>query len=58
MEDEQVDPKEIWIAIRYLDPDERDTDSVRTVATIITLLAILIVVCALSGLLWLKVREP
>jgi hypothetical protein len=25
MEDEQVDQEEVWSAIRYLDPDERDS---------------------------------
>jgi hypothetical protein len=25
MEDEQVDQKEVWSAIPYLDPDERDS---------------------------------
>jgi hypothetical protein len=25
MEDEQVNQEEVWLAIRYLDPDERDS---------------------------------
>jgi hypothetical protein len=25
MEDEQLDQEEVWSAIRYLDPDERDS---------------------------------
>jgi hypothetical protein len=25
MEDEQVDPEDVWSAIRYCDPDERDS---------------------------------
>ena len=59
IKDEQVDPKEIWLAIRYLDPDKTDDgDTVRTKATIMTLFALVIMLCVLWGILWLKVREP
>ena len=58
IEDEQVDPKQIWLAIRYLDPDEMDMDTVRSTATTVSLLALVIMLSALWGLLWLKIREP
>ena len=57
MKDKQVDAEEIWSAIRYLDPDERDTGSGDR-ATIAALFALVIMVCAMWGLLWLKVRQP
>jgi hypothetical protein len=58
MEDEQVDPQEIWSAIRYLDPEEKDRNTVSNAATIVALLALVILVCAVWGVLWLKVSAP
>jgi hypothetical protein len=59
MEDEQVNPQEIWSAIRYLDPDDKDTDTVGHTATTVAFLALVIIAWALCwGLLWLKVRQP
>jgi hypothetical protein len=55
--DEQVDPQEIWSAIRYLDPeDERDKDKESLTATIVAALVLLFIVCSVCGLLWLRVR--
>lgn len=58
MKDGQVEPEEILSAIRYLDPDKTDTDAVSDTVAIVALLAIVMIVCAMWGLLWLKVREP
>jgi hypothetical protein len=59
MEDEQVDPQDIWSAIQYLDPDEKDADTVGDTATTVPFLAVVIIAWAVSwGLLWVKVREP
>jgi len=56
MEDEQLDQEEIWSAIRYLDPDERDKDREAKSATIIAVLAVLLTVCAVWVVLWLRVQ--
>jgi hypothetical protein len=58
MEDEQVDPEEIWSTIRYLDPDEKEPDIVGDTSTRMALLVLLIIIWAVWGMLWLKVREP
>jgi hypothetical protein len=60
MEDEKVDQQEVWSAIRYLDPDEKDKDKkgVGNTATIIAALALLFIVCAVWVLLWLRLAEP
>jgi hypothetical protein len=60
MEDEKVDQQEVWSAIRYLDPDEKDKDKkgVGNTATIIAPLALLFIVCAVWVLLWLRLAEP
>jgi hypothetical protein len=58
MEDEQVDPEEVWSAIRYLDREEKDTDTVGDTATIVAVVALVIILYAVWGLLWLKLREP
>ena len=55
MENEQVDQEEVWSAIRYLDPDERDKDREAKSATIIAVLALLLVICAVWVVLWLRV---
>jgi heme/copper-type cytochrome/quinol oxidase subunit 4 len=56
MEDEQLDQEEIWSAIRYLDPDERDKDREAKSATIIAVLAVLLTVCAVWVVLRLRVQ--
>jgi hypothetical protein len=35
MEDEKIDKEEVWLSIRYLDPDEQEKDKEGTAATII-----------------------
>jgi hypothetical protein len=52
MEDEKIDKKEVWSAIRYLDPDEPEKDNT---ATIIAILALLLIVGGVWVLLWLRV---
>jgi hypothetical protein len=58
MEDEKIDKEEVWSAIRYLDPDERQKDKEVNTATIIATLALLIIVGGVWVLLWLRVRQP
>jgi hypothetical protein len=58
MEDEKLDKEEVWSAIRYLDPDERQKDKEVNTATIIATLALLIIVGGVWVLLWLRVRQP
>ena len=58
MEDERIDKEEVWSAIRYLDPDEREKDKEVNTATIIATLALLLVVGGVWVLLWLRVRQP
>ena len=58
MEDEKIDKEEVWSALRYLDPDERERDKEVNRATIIATLALLIIVGSLCVLLWLRVRQP
>ena len=60
MEDEKVDQQEVWSAIRYLDPDEKDKDKkgASNTTTIIAALALLFIVCAVWVLLWLRLAEP
>ena len=58
MEDEMIDKEEVWSAIRYLDPDEREKNKEVNRATIITTLALLIIVGSVWVLLWLRVRQP
>jgi hypothetical protein len=58
MEDETIDKEEVWSAIRYLDPDEREKDKEVNTATIIATLALLIIVGGVWVLLWLRVRQP
>jgi hypothetical protein len=56
MERERVDQEEVWSAIRYLDPDERDKDREAKSATIIAVSALLLTVCAVWVVLWLRMR--
>jgi hypothetical protein len=57
MHDEKTDQeREIWSAIRYLDPDEKEKSRAGNVAAVIALLALLFVVCGLWFVLWLKGR--
>ena len=58
MEDEKLDKEEVWSAIRYLDPDERQKDKEVNTATIIATLALLIIVGGIWVLLWVRVRQP
>ena len=62
MEDEKVDQQEVWSAIRYLDPDDKDKDRDKEAAsdsaTMIAVLALLFIVCAVWVLLWLRLAEP
>jgi len=58
MEDEKIDKEQVWSAIRYLDPDEREKDKEVNTATIIATLALLLVVGGVWVLLWLRVRQP
>jgi hypothetical protein len=58
MEDEKIGKKEVWSAIRYLDPDEREKDKEANTATIIAILALLLIVGGVWVLLWLRVRQP
>jgi hypothetical protein len=57
MEREKVDQDEVWSAIRYLDPDERDKDrQAESTTTIIAVIGVLLTVCAVWVVLWLWVR--
>ena len=58
MKDEKIDKEEVWSAIRYLDPDEREKDKQVNTATIIATLALLIIVGGVWVLLWLRVGQP
>ena len=54
---EPQDQHEVWSAIRYLDPDERDKDrEAKSATTIIAVIAVLLTVCAVWVVLWLRVR--
>ena len=55
MEEEKVD-LEVWSAIRYLDPDEREKDKQTNVVSVIATLAVLIIVVSVWFLLWLRVN--
>jgi hypothetical protein len=58
MEDEKIGKKEVWSAIRYLDPDEREKDKEANRASIIAILAVLLIVGSVWVLLWFRVRQP
>ena len=58
MEDEKIGEEEIWSAIRYLDPEEREGNKETLMATIITTLALLLIVGSVLFLVWLRVRQP
>jgi hypothetical protein len=57
MEDEKIDEQEIWSAIRYLDPDEKEKGQEAAAVTIIALLAILLICSGVWVLLWLRVMR-
>jgi hypothetical protein len=57
MENEKTDKEEVWSAIRYLDPDEREKDNEVSTATTIATLALLLIVGGAWILLWLRVRQ-
>jgi hypothetical protein len=56
VEDEELDPTKLWSVIRYLDPDEKSGEAVSETATVVAVFALVIIVCAVCGLFWLKVR--
>jgi len=58
MKDEKIHKEEVWSAIRYLDPDEREKDKEANAATIIAVLALLLIVGGVWVLLWFGVRQP
>ena len=58
MDNEEIDKEEIWSAIHYLDPDEREKDKEVNTATIIATVAILLIVGGVWVLLWFRVRQP
>jgi hypothetical protein len=58
MEDEKIDKEEVWSAIRYLDPDEREVDKEANTVTIIAILALFLILGGVWVLLWLRVRQP
>jgi hypothetical protein len=58
MKDEKIDKEEVWSAIRYLDPDEREKDKEANAATVIAVLALLLIVGGVWVLLWFVVRRP
>ena len=55
MEDKKIDKQEVWLAIRYLDPDEPEKDKEAKTATIIAIFALLLMVGGVWVLLWLRV---
>jgi|GEM_PF-1905005 hypothetical protein len=58
MEDEKIDKEEVWSAIRYLDPDEREKPKEANTTTIIGTLALLLIVGGVWALLWLRLIQP
>ena len=52
MKDEKIDNEEVWSAIRYLDPDEREKDKEANTAAVIAILAILLIIGSVWFLLW------
>jgi hypothetical protein len=48
MEDEQVDQEEVWSAIRYLDPDERDSIADGALQCVARLVAVLSLAMSVS----------
>ena len=58
MEDGKIDKEEVWSAIRYLDPDEREKDKEANTATLMAVLALLLIVGSVWVLLWFRVRQP
>jgi hypothetical protein len=58
MEDEKIDEAEVWSAIRYLDPDEKNRDKEGNAATIMAILALLFIVGSVWVVLWLRLGSP
>jgi hypothetical protein len=58
MEDEKIDEAEVWSAIRYLDPDEKNRDKEGHAATIIAMLGLMFIVGSVWVLLWLRLGQP
>ena len=57
MKDEKMDKQEVWSAIRYLDPDEREMKKEANTASIIAILALLLMLGGAGVLLWLRVSQ-
>ena len=58
MEDEKIGKEEVWSAIRYLDPDEREKNKEVNTTTIIATLALLLIVGGVSGSALASIRQP
>ena len=58
MEDEKINEDEVRSAIRYLDPDEQESDKEANTATILSILALLVILGSVWVLLWLRARQP
>jgi len=58
MKDEEIGKEEVWSAIRYLDPDEREKNEGVGAASIVATLALLLIVGGVWVLLWLRVKQP
>jgi len=58
MKDEEIGKEEVWSAIRYLDPDEREKNEGVDAASIVATLALLLIVGGVWVLLWLRVKQP
>jgi hypothetical protein len=54
MEDEKIDEGDVWLAIRYLDPDEQRKGNEATTATIFAIGALLLILGGVWVLLWLR----
>jgi hypothetical protein len=54
MKDEKIGKEEVWSAIRYLDPDEREKNKEVNTTTIIAILALLLIGGSVWVLLWLR----
>jgi len=58
MKDGKIDTEEVWSAIRYLDPGEKEKDKEANAATIMAILALLLIIGGVWILLWLRIGQP
>jgi hypothetical protein len=59
MKGEKIDEEEVWSAIRYLDPDEREKDKEANTATVIAVLTVLAIAeYAVWVLLEFRLTQP